>query len=227
MPLNEDVRAVINLDMIAYVHPSYPMWDANWYADAPVSGPLSELVVQSVADYTTCLPYLVLEPEPTYGSDHYWFATHGYPAVFDIDAQFPSAPDWDPFYHSPNDLLSTLDVDYATEMARGAVATLATLAVPTPVTPVLEPTPAAAGSEVLLAVGPNPFRSWTTFEVGAAPAEVRVIDPAGRLVRVLAGSGRLTWTGSDAAGKALPAGVYFYTVQRGDQVSSGRLVRVR
>ena len=222
VPLGEDVRGVFNLDMIAYVHPSYPEWDANWYADIPVSGALGDFVGQCVLDYTTCVPHLVLGAEPTYGSDHYWFANYGYPAVFDIDAQFPSAPDWDPYYHSINDRLSTLDTDYATEMARGAVAALATLAVPMGVVQV---EPAAVLPHV--AVGPNPFRSWMAFDVGAATVEVRVTDAAGRVVDKLNGNGRLTWNGCDQSGRDVPAGVYFYTLRTSDQEVSGRIVRIR
>jgi Zn-dependent M28 family amino/carboxypeptidase len=225
VPLDEDVRGVVNLDMIAYVHPSYPEWDANWYADIPVSGALGDFVQQCVLDYTTCVPYLTVDSEPTYGSDHYWFASYGYPAVFDIDAQFPSAPDWDPYYHTINDRLSTLNAPYATEMARGAVAAIATLAVPVAATQVIEPS--IVDQPIPLAVGPNPFQSWTAFDVGSATVEVRITDAAGRSVDRLTVRGRLLWSGRDASGGELPAGVYFYTVQAGKQQASGRLVRVR
>jgi hypothetical protein len=225
IPQQEDLRAVINLDMIAFVHPNYPEWDANWYGDIPVSGDLAELVGQCVQEYTTCVLHLTLDPEPTYGSDHYWFAGYGYPAVFGIDAQLWNAPDWDPYYHTVNDRLNTLDPPFATELARGAVAALATLAVPAEGTAVLEPvTPSGS---LRLAVGPNPFRASATFEVGAERVGVRITDAQGRLVTEFAGSGRLVWPARDAAGRLLPAGVYFYTVRAGTKEVSGRLVRVR
>jgi hypothetical protein len=219
MPQNDDVRGVFNLDMIAYVHPQYPEWDANWYGDNPVSGALAQHVGQCVQDYTTCVLHLAIEANPRSGSDQYWFAVHGYPAVFDIDARMWSAPDWNPNYHSANDRLSTLDVPYATEMARGAVAALAELAVPGAGTAILAPAPALAGWS--LAVGPNPFGAAVAFDVGAETAAVRVMDAAGRVVSELAGSGRLVWRGRDAGGRALPAGVYFYTVAGGGQERAG------
>jgi hypothetical protein len=225
IPEHEDLRGVINLDMVAFVHPDYPEWDANWYGDLSASGDLAQLVGQCVQEYTTCVLHLTLEPDPVYGSDHYWFADYGYPAVFDIDAQLWSAPDWNPYYHSVNDRLSTLNVPYATEMARGAVAALATLAVPQQGTAVIEPLITSAS--IPLAVGPNPFQSAATFEVGAERVGVRVMDASGRLVSEFAGSGRLVWAGRDAAGRTLPAGVYFYTVRTGSKELSGRLVRVR
>lgn len=226
IPQGDDVRAVVNLDMIAFVHPNYPEWDANWYGDEPVSGILAQLVGQCVQDYTSCVWYLTLDPEPVYGSDHYWFANYGYPAVFDIDAQLWNAPDWDPYYHSIDDRLSTLDTEYGTEMARGAVAALATLAVPIAGTAVPEPNGGAIASARPL-VGPNPFHTWTVFDVGAAAADVQVFDAAGRRLASIAGQGRLIWDARDADGRALPAGVYFYTVRTGDREASGRLVRIR
>ena len=225
IPQNEDLRGVINLDMIAFVHPQYPEWDANWYGDAPVSGALAQHVGQCIQDYTTCVLHLAVEATPRYGSDHYWFAQHGYPAVFDIDARMWGAPDWNPNYHSANDRLATLDLPYATEMARGAVAALAELAVPAAATAVLDPVAAPAGWSI--AVGPNPFRAGVAFDVGAEMAAVRVMDVAGRVVSELSGSGRLVWRGRDAGGRALPAGVYFYTVAGGGRAVSGRLVRAR
>jgi hypothetical protein len=70
----------------------------------------------------------------------------------------------------------------------------------------------------MLTAGPNPSRGAIEFRLSMSdPAEVRfaIFDPAGReRVRLSdaalpAGTGRLSWDGRDAAGRALPPGVYF------------------
>ncbi len=225
VPNNDDLRAVLNLDMIGYVHPDYPDWDANWYADLGVSLALGEYVQQCVQTYTTCTMYLTVTPGPQYGSDHYWFAANGYPAAFDIDAQLWGAPDWNPHYHSPQDRIETLDLGYATEMARGAVAALAELAVPAEGAAVAEPGPLALAPASPLAA-PNPFRNGVAFEVGSGLAHLTIVDVAGRVVAELSGSDRVVWNGDDARGRAVAPGTYFYRID-GAAETSGRIVRVR
>jgi hypothetical protein len=78
-------------------------------------------------------------------------------------------------------------------------------------------TPPAAAATLRL-VGPNPFRSSVAFEASSA---VRVHDASGRLVRTLA-RGFTSWDGSDDAGRVLPAGLYFLSVDRTTQ----RVVKV-
>ena len=75
---------------------------------------------------------------------------------------------------------------------------------------------------------PNPFREGTSIrftlpERGAH--RLTVYDVTGRRVRILsegvreAGTHTVTWDGRNAAGRPLPAGVYFYRLQ----ASAGRL----
>jgi hypothetical protein len=89
-----------------------------------------------VNDYTLCVDVEVPSEVPIYGSDHFWFAQYGYPAVFGIDAQLQTAPDWYPNYHSTSDRVDNLDLYYMTDFARGATACLAELAVLDRVNPV-------------------------------------------------------------------------------------------
>jgi hypothetical protein len=74
----------------------------------------------------------------------------------------------------------------------------------------------------LLANRPNPFASSTAIRyrlAAAGRAEIGVFDPAGRLVRTLvsgempAGDHQVMWDGRDDAGRAMPAGVYFYELR--------------
>ncbi len=123
-----DIRGVINMDMIAYVDdPPNNTWDINLYGDSQ-SVDLTHFLADMVEQYSEAVPYEIIVANTQRGSDHYPFALKGYEAVFAIDAQLWSAPDWNPYYHSPADTLGTLDVEYATEVVRGVVAATASLA---------------------------------------------------------------------------------------------------
>jgi choice-of-anchor B domain-containing protein len=92
--------------------------------------------------------------------------------------------------------------------------------------------PAPAGA---LTAGLNPFLVATDLHLAMAapgPLDVRVFDPAGRLVRTLhAGPAPADWTvrwdGHDDAGAAVPPGVYFVRATGKDFERSARVVRLR
>ncbi len=80
---------------------------------------------------------------------------------------------------------------------------------------------------------PNPFNPQTTidFAVDAAgPVSLRIYDSAGRLVTTLVDGvqsvGRHTavWDGTDAAGRALPSGVYLVRLQSAGRQDSHKLL---
>jgi spore coat protein A len=82
---------------------------------------------------------------------------------------------------------------------------------------------------------PNP--AGGAMEIGftlpaAGWADVRVYDPMGRLVRVLAarefaaGRSSVTWDGTNDAGRRVPAGIYLYRLQSGAMTLTKRAVRL-
>jgi sugar lactone lactonase YvrE len=82
---------------------------------------------------------------------------------------------------------------------------------------------------------PNPFRSMTRigFDLPvAAHVELRVFDAEGRLVRKLvegevpAGTHEARWSGDDATGRRVRAGVYFYRLRAGTYVSNRRMLLI-
>jgi hypothetical protein len=88
----------------------------------------------------------------------------------------------------------------------------------------------------LLANRPNPFGGETTLSFvmpASGRAELSVFDLAGRRVRTLmtgeAGSGtnQVTWDGTDAAGRPLSAGVYFYRLETLGESLTGRMTILR
>ena len=102
-------------------------------------------------------------------------------------------------------------------------------------TGVPEDTPPAASRVVSLGNWPNPFRVETAiqFQVdGTLPAgawKLRVFDTHGRLVRTVWPSPTtrqfaVSWDGRMDTGRRAPAGVYYYRLDSGDLISTGRMV---
>jgi hypothetical protein len=58
-------------------------------------------------------------------SDQASFWNWGYPAILAIEDYEPGGHDFNPYYHSDQDLLQQLDLEYFAEFARAAVGTFA------------------------------------------------------------------------------------------------------
>ncbi len=82
---------------------------------------------------------------------------------------------------------------------------------------------------------PNPFNPSTEIRFtarDAGPGQLRVHDLAGRLVLargldVRAGANAVRWAGRDAAGRSVPAGLYFYTVAVPGTSATGRMLLLK
>jgi len=83
---------------------------------------------------------------------------------------------------------------------------------------------------------PNPFNPVTTFYYEVRePGDVtlRIISAGGRLLRELhrhhdeAGSYHYLWDGRNAAGDAMPSGVYFYEVQMGGHRQARKMIMLQ
>jgi len=127
----EDIRGVINLDMIAYNSDAEPVLDLYASSRVPASLELTRVFSDVVGTYG-----LDLVPDrfdlssgfPIEKGDQWSFLLQGYPAILVIE-------DWDdhtPYMHMTGDHISTLDLDYYVESTRAAVGTIARLAVPMP-----------------------------------------------------------------------------------------------
>jgi hypothetical protein len=89
----------------------------------------------------------------------------------------------------------------------------------------------------LLAASPNPFRGTTTISFSlekGATVRVRIFDALGRSVRALedsrwraSGTHDLTWDGRDEAGRPVPGGVFFVSVEAGASREAQKLVLYR
>jgi len=96
---------------------------------------------------------------------------------------------------------------------------------------------ASGGSSLTASLSPNPMNpegvfAFRTTRVG--PVRVRLYDMTGRLVRTLvdlssvpAGYCDARFDGKADNGHRLPSAVYFYRLETGDGVTTGRLVIAR
>jgi hypothetical protein len=118
-----NIAGVINLDMIAYQGPHD--FDMHIYSD-PLSYWLGEMAADAMNIYTELDTITHYDNDPRYGSDHYSFATRGFPAIFFIDAW--NGPDWYPLYHSFADTVGNLNMDQLAAAAQAGAAVAAELA---------------------------------------------------------------------------------------------------
>jgi PKD repeat protein len=120
----DDIEAVLNLDMIAYNSDAFPILDLH---TRPPSNPgnvddmlIASLFVDVISAYNLSLSPQIFQDGISY-SDHYSFWQVGYPAILAIEDD----DDFTPYYHTINDRLNTLDLNYFTKFVKAAVGTLA------------------------------------------------------------------------------------------------------
>ena len=226
------IVGVLNFDMMGYWIPGVPMdleietnHASQWLAAAIVNA----------ADLYTDTPYILHVDDGAWWSDHASFWAKGYAAVNHEEAWDWGDPDFNPYYHSPDDLLIYVDSTFTVGNIQVGVAALATLAVlVSDVTGVGDPVmpPALSGS---LNAYPNPFREHVTFMVSGLPDQdnirVFIYDVRGRQVAVLPvllrdGRGIVLWN-VDGLAQELGAGVYFGRVEGATGVSPVKIVRVK
>jgi hypothetical protein len=107
---------VINMDMIA--NDDFLPWEILFYDDS-LSRPLALLTGKIAEAYTQLIPVMA---GLSYRSDHFPFQQAGYPAIF-VHEGGPH-----PNYHTVDDRLINLEMDYATEVVRVVLATVLHLA---------------------------------------------------------------------------------------------------
>ncbi len=120
----EDIRGVLNLDMIAWnTTDSAPEMDLHALPSIPGSSEMVDVFQEVVSAYDLQISPTAADPITT-RSDHSSFWRRGYPAILvteDMD-------DFNPNYHSADDRLDKIqDFDYYTEMIKASLGTLAHL----------------------------------------------------------------------------------------------------
>jgi len=226
------IVGVLNFDMMGYWVPGVPRdleietnHASQWLAAAIVNA----------ADLYTDTPYILHVDDRAWWGDHASFWAEGYAAVNHEEAWDWGDPDFNPYYHSPGDLLIHVDSTFTVQNIQVGVAALATLAVLVPdVTGIGDPvTPPAL--PVSLNAYPNPFYEHVTFTVSGLQdrdnVTVLVYDVRGRQVaevpvRLVDGRGIASWNVGDLV-QELGAGVYFGRVEGVTGVSPVKIVRVK
>jgi aminopeptidase YwaD len=209
------IVGVLNFDMMGY-------WETGVPKDLEIetnnaSQWLAAAIVNA-ADLYTHTPYLLHVYDGAYWGDHVSFWDEGFAAVNHEEAWDWYDPDFNPYYHSTDDLLTHVDSSFTVGNIKVCVAALATLAgfvpditgVGDPVTP-----PSLAGS---LSAYPNPFQKHVTFTVSGLPdrdnVRILVYDVRGREVAAVPvllhnGQGIAFWNTFDDLAREIGTGVFF------------------
>ncbi len=198
----EHIIAVVNLDMVAYTDRLPEDLDL-------IVNPRSEWVANAFANAAATwapMPTLkVVNASLTY-SDHAPFWDQGYSAVCGIEDANPSNPN----YHKTYDTFSTLNMDFATSVARASLATVAMLA-----QPYVSPAPPALVNVQSQVVGTMFMRARTAYLTWAAVPDAatyniyRTATSRSGYQRV----NRTSVTSTSFADRFLPPdGTYYYVV---------------
>ncbi len=228
---NDDIRGVLNFDMVGYGTPSAYLIansESEWLVD------------YCVAVRDSFLPSLpltkVVNPAIRY-SDHAPFWDRGYSALCGIEVDYVS----NPYYHQTTDVVGNLTLSFTADVTRLAVASLAALAgVDTANVHVPERVPAVAGLRLGMNF-PNPFNPYTTIPFAipstSTPTNyvLAILDPAGRMVRILergrTGASPLekkaVWDGTDEDGRPVSSGVYLSYLGCGGEHTARKIVLTR
>ncbi len=194
----DDVRGVVNLDMIGYNSDANRAIDI--YTQPPVTGSLelTYLFSDVVGAYGLNLaPYYGGPDWPVRASDQWSFLQRGYPAVLVIE----DMDDFTPAYHRVTDTLSTLDLDYYADATRAAIATIAHLGC-------LLPTdgPGRLSGTVYDLNTAHPLSNATVAALWtAAPYTFTTLTGAGGIYSLSLPAGRYTLTARSVSGGYYPA----------------------
>jgi len=118
---NDNIIAALNADMIGYAETEEDRTLIRIYhQDHPLEW-LIDYTSEVAEEYHDYIDIDVVPSGYSWGSDHYRFWEAGYEAVFYAEYNFNA------YYHSPEDTIENMDIDYAVRSSRLIIATLAEL----------------------------------------------------------------------------------------------------
>ena len=224
----DNIGGVLNFDMVGWGTPAAYLignTPSEWLVDYCIS----------VRDtFVSELSLVKLINPSMRWSDHTSFWDKGYSALCGIETDYGS----NPFYHSIGDTVGNLNLTFAANVTKLAVASLASLA---EIDTALVSLPPGPAPPVVLSLGacfPNPFnpRVQIPFTLPATtwPRDyvLAIFDPAGRVVRILekgqTGSSGIkrtaSWDGREESGRLVSSGVYVCRLSCGDESRSQKIV---
>jgi photosystem II stability/assembly factor-like uncharacterized protein len=219
---DKKIKLMINFDMVGY-KPAGQKWNVLIASGQENKWP-ADIAAQMTSTYTLLTPnkaYTAI----SYGSDQISFLNQGFPVLL-----FQERGSSNPYYHSINDIDSTINVPYEAEIVKAALATIASISGMAPVTGLEENKQVVGLPEQIVLYGnyPNPFNSSTNIEFALPKkqnVELKVFDLRGREVAILAdgpyNAGNHT-VHLNASG--LPSGMYIYRIQIGYFTASRKMV---
>ena len=227
----ENILGVINLDMIA--------WESDGDNKINIhtndnSLSLSDKMVEVNTTYNLNLLSFVKNPGLT-ASDHSSFWKYGYKAIMLIEDYYG---DFNPYYHSTNDVVQNFNLPYFDKCAKLSIGTLASFLSLEGRLPVevftLENEPKLIGFE-LSQNYPNPFNPSTRIQYqvsSIAHVALKVYDVLGNEVATLvdeykpAGSYEAEFNASSGI-KNLTSGIFFYQLRVGEFVQTKKMLLLR
>lgn len=220
---DEEILAVVNMDAIGYDGNGDGLMRIH---ARPVANSIaikdSALMVNST--YGLNFPIAINNPGETY-SDHASFWSEGYGAILAIE-DFDDDPN--PHYHSPNDRMEYMDLDYWGGAAKLAIGTVAAMAVPYDGNSRIGEVDRSAGPTMELFPHPEQGSMEVRFSIGtSSPVILTLMDAMGRPVREL----RSGASGAEARTvqvdlRELPPGAYLISVSDGRSALTRHFVRM-
>ncbi|MBI3194261.1 MAG: M20/M25/M40 family metallo-hydrolase [Ignavibacteriae bacterium] len=153
---NRNIKAMLNYDMIG--HRTQSQGDYNvyhvWY---PGAEDLSNLHMAMEAAYTSLTRIQTTSYRSS--SDSWSFYQQGYKSLFCIEHDFS------PYYHSPNDLLTYLDIPYAAQIVKAGLATLLTIDQIPPSVPNVRVFDAGTGTSLFVQWDSAGIKDFQTYRI--------------------------------------------------------------
>jgi len=119
----DNIVGALNADMIGYTQTSSGGTIVKIYENS-ASEWITDLAINISSVYQNEIGLTINRLMGSSNSDHYPFWANGYDAIFYHEYEF------NPYYHSPNDIIDNMNLTYDAIVTRLIVATLAELAVP-------------------------------------------------------------------------------------------------
>jgi hypothetical protein len=117
----DNIKAVLNLDMIGYTETPDDGKKLKVYDDEDVSTWITDFIDSIAVEYYDVFNLEIIHAGWSWGSDHYYFWEFGYHAIFGHEYRFS------PYWHTPQDTIENMDLDYAVRSTQLMIVCLAEL----------------------------------------------------------------------------------------------------
>ncbi len=226
----DQILGVINLDMIGYDGNNDGRMEIH-AGNMLNSQEIGNLVRNNNVNWGLSLITEYITSGSTGASDHASFWNYGYPAILLIE----DFQDFTPYYHTVNDVLSTLRPSYFEKIAKLAIGSIAMLAgIDSVATGINEDQ--LPYEYILYEPYPNPFNPSLTIEYllpQPSAVTITVYDLLGRQIKEFHNSGqtagrhKIIWNGENQDGERVASGIYLLKVSSAKWTEMRKVVLMR